>query len=66
VSSTSSPRASAQVRSGMERRQPPYLLLRTDSPGTNTIIVNLWTPSDTQEAFDLVQRAVAAGWPPRR
>jgi hypothetical protein len=49
----------------LERRQPPYLLLRADYVEPYTMIVNLWTASGTREACDLVQRAVAEGWPPR-
>lgn len=48
----------------LESRQPPYLLLRADYAGTYTMIVNQWTQSGTREAFDLVQHAVAVGWPP--
>jgi hypothetical protein len=49
----------------LESRHPPYLLLRADYAGTYTMIINQWTPSGTQEACDLVQRAMAEGWPPR-
>ena len=49
----------------LERRQPPYLLLRAEYAETYTMIVNQWTASGTREALDLVQRAVAEGWPPR-
>jgi len=43
----------------LESREPPFLLLRSQRPGTNIIITNSCAAEDTRQAFDLVQRAVA-------
>jgi hypothetical protein len=42
----------------LESRDPPFLLLRSNRTGTNTIITNLCDPADTWRAFGFVQQAV--------
>jgi hypothetical protein len=42
----------------LERSEPPYLLLRSNGPGTNTIITNLCDAEDTRRAFGFVQEAI--------